>query len=246
MSLRCRAYGPVVGEWAGCAHGTVCGVPGPPMPQHGLALFPKGARPRGRAGAQRRRDGPADAARGAGHDRRPAAQARRSGPASRVAVVLQLDGEPLPAPRCLPSQLQPVGCAVMRGRPACADTSARTPPRSPMPAPDPARTAGSAPEGSASTVWTLALATALIGLVALPRRTGPPAPRPADRSGDRSAGRDGARRTSPSHAGQEAQAVARTQADRGRGPRRRPRSPPRVGRTSRCGPITTSARTACR
>ena len=90
-----------------------------------------------------------------------------------------------------------------------------------MPAPDPARTAGSAPEGSASTVWTLALATALIGLVALPRRTGPPAPRPADRSGDRPgdrpAGQDGARRTSPSHAGQEAQAVARTQADRGRG-----------------------------
>ncbi|MGH1573602.1 YihY/virulence factor BrkB family protein [Methylobacterium sp. P31] len=77
-----------------------------------------------------------------------------------------------------------------------------------MPAPDPARTEAAGPEGHASTVWTLALATALIGLVALPRRAGRPI--------ERTPRQDGARRPSPSHAGGEAQAVARTQADRGR------------------------------
>jgi membrane protein len=82
-----------------------------------------------------------------------------------------------------------------------------------MPAPDPARTEAAGPEGHASTVWTLALATALIGLVALPRR----AARPIEGPIERTSGQDGARRPSPSHAGGEAQAVARTQADRGRG-----------------------------
>jgi membrane protein len=90
-----------------------------------------------------------------------------------------------------------------------------------MPVPDPARPAASGPDGHASTVWTLALATALIGLVALPRRTIRPAGRAPGRSGGRDGARDdaqeGARRASPSHAGAEAHAVARNQADRGRG-----------------------------
>ena len=83
-----------------------------------------------------------------------------------------------------------------------------------MPAPEPVRAEAARPPGQASTVWTLALATALIGLVAFPR----PADRPARGSSDRAgaSGGDGARRPSPSHAGGEARAVARTQADRGR------------------------------
>ncbi|MGN8095509.1 YihY/virulence factor BrkB family protein [Methylobacterium sp. 22177] len=98
-----------------------------------------------------------------------------------------------------------------------------------MPAPVPAPARAAAPEGGASTVWTLALATALIGLVALPRRpargaVGAAADSPvdssagssADRAPGRSADRDDARRTSPAHAGREAHAVARAEADRGR------------------------------
>ena len=60
-------------------------------------------------------------------------------------------------------------------------------------------------------VWTLALATALIGVVALPR-VRPHGGRPAGPAPDR----DGARRTSPAHAGDAAHAVARSQTDRGR------------------------------
>src|SRR5205085_2319361 len=86
----------------------------------------------------------------------------------------------------------------------------------PMPAPDPVRTEATGPEGHASTVWTLALATALIGLVALPRRAGPPADRSSGRTATRPGSQDGARRPSPSHEGGEAEAVARSQADRGR------------------------------
>src|SRR5919199_713415 len=74
-----------------------------------------------------------------------------------------------------------------------------------MPAPDPVRAEAAGPEGHASTVWTLALATALIGLVAFPRRAARPA-----------GGQDGARRPSPSPGGGGAGAVARGQADRGR------------------------------
>jgi membrane protein len=85
-----------------------------------------------------------------------------------------------------------------------------------MPAPDPVRTEATGPEGHASTVWTLALATALIGLVALPRRAGPPADRSSGRAATRPGSQDGARRPSPSHEGGEAEAVARSQADRGR------------------------------
>jgi len=75
------------------------------------------------------------------------------------------------------------------------------------------------PEGSDSATkdnslaWTLALTTALLGIVALPRRTARPMSTakkaPADEAG-------AARQTSPSHSGSEAHEVARTQADRGR------------------------------
>ena len=60
------------------------------------------------------------------------------------------------------------------------------------------------PTGAASLIWTLGLATALVGLVALPRSRAP-----RQREGD-------AREPSPSHSGPEAEHVARTQADRGR------------------------------
>ena len=73
------------------------------------------------------------------------------------------------------------------------------------PKPDPS----SQPSAQTSTVWTLALATALLGLVALPRRSTTQAAR---REQDRSE----ARQESPSHSGDEAREVARSQADRGR------------------------------
>ena len=59
------------------------------------------------------------------------------------------------------------------------------------------------PKGAASVIWTIGLATALVGLVALPRTRAP-------RRGD------DAHQPSPSHAGAEAEHVARTQAERGR------------------------------
>ncbi|MCJ2116533.1 YihY/virulence factor BrkB family protein [Methylobacterium sp. J-001] len=65
------------------------------------------------------------------------------------------------------------------------------------------------PDGQASAVWTLALATALIGLVALPRRS-----TTRVTSGDQ--GANDARQASPSHVGRDAEEVAHTQADRGR------------------------------
>ncbi|MCJ2094958.1 YihY/virulence factor BrkB family protein [Methylobacterium sp. J-072] len=72
---------------------------------------------------------------------------------------------------------------------------------------------GSVEKGN-SLAWTLALTTALLGIVALPRRTA------RTGSGASAAGSDSgdgaARRTSPSHTGRDAQEVARTQADRGR------------------------------
>ena len=58
-----------------------------------------------------------------------------------------------------------------------------------------------------SAVWTLALAATLVGIAVLPRRRD--GRRPETRSG-------GPRETSPSHEGGEAQAVARTEAERGR------------------------------
>ncbi len=66
--------------------------------------------------------------------------------------------------------------------------------------------------GPASIIWTLGLAAALVGLVALPRRgaTGaPPASGHDHPKGD-------AREPSPSHGGREAQAVAQAEAHRGR------------------------------
>ena len=68
-------------------------------------------------------------------------------------------------------------------------------------------------------LWTMALATALLGIVALPRRSAQPADRAADRDGDHSRGAsngDGARKESPSHEGADAHRVAQTEQDRGR------------------------------
>lgn len=66
-------------------------------------------------------------------------------------------------------------------------------------------------ERGASLVWTLALATALVGVVALPRRaTRSELPSPqSDEAG-------AARQTSPTHSGSDAHEVARRQGDRGR------------------------------
>ncbi len=69
--------------------------------------------------------------------------------------------------------------------------------------------------GRGSLIWTLAMATALVGIVALPRRSGPPVRSP---TGDDGGGE--ARRSSPSHGGAEARAVAAAQAERGRRARR--------------------------
>nr|USU33607.1 YihY/virulence factor BrkB family protein [Methylobacterium sp. OTU13CASTA1] len=66
---------------------------------------------------------------------------------------------------------------------------------------------GTAPNGP-TMVWTLALATALLGLVALPRRTGREA---------RTERPEPTREPSPSHAGADAKSVARAEPERGRG-----------------------------
>ena len=63
-------------------------------------------------------------------------------------------------------------------------------------------------DGRNSTVWTLALATTLVGIAVLPYRRG------RDRAGASSGG--GPREQSPSHSGSEAHAVAQTQGNRGR------------------------------
>lgn len=79
-----------------------------------------------------------------------------------------------------------------------------------MPSPTPDRTISKTTVERTSMVWTLALATALVGVVALPRRG-------SDATGGRTEkGPDAARQTSPSHTGDEAHAVAQSQADRGR------------------------------
>lgn len=65
------------------------------------------------------------------------------------------------------------------------------------------------PANRPSTVWTFALAAALIGIVALPRRAGSRAR--ADRVGG-----EAPLQASPSHAGAEAERVARRQGERGR------------------------------
>ena len=72
---------------------------------------------------------------------------------------------------------------------------------------------GPAEKGN-SLAWTLALTTALLGIVALPRRT---ARTGSAKSGQQRDDEQGAaRQASPSHSGCDAREVARTQADRGR------------------------------
>ncbi|MGU3662195.1 YihY/virulence factor BrkB family protein [Methylobacterium fujisawaense] len=65
-----------------------------------------------------------------------------------------------------------------------------------------------------SLAWTLALTTALLGIVALPRRTARTGSASSERQGDDEQG--AARQASPSHSGRDAHEVTRTQADRGR------------------------------
>ncbi|TXM96996.1 YihY/virulence factor BrkB family protein [Methylobacterium sp. WL64] len=88
-----------------------------------------------------------------------------------------------------------------------------------MASPDPDRTVPRDTGGHASTVWTLALATALVGLVAFPRRSAAPAPAsaPAGAEPGRRSAFAGSSEPAPAHEGGEARAVASRQADRGRG-----------------------------
>ena len=86
-----------------------------------------------------------------------------------------------------------------------------------MASPDPDRNAARDSGGQASTVWTLALATALVGLVAFPRRAAAPTGQRADPGAQSGFAGSSARKPSPTHEGSEAEAVARTEADRGRG-----------------------------
>ncbi|MRI56244.1 YihY family inner membrane protein [Methylobacterium sp. DB1607] len=72
---------------------------------------------------------------------------------------------------------------------------------------------GSAGDPRHSTLWTMALAAALLGMVALPRRPAAVAGRPRTR--DETTG-DSARQESPSHEGADAHRVAETEPDRGR------------------------------
>jgi membrane protein len=81
-----------------------------------------------------------------------------------------------------------------------------------MTSPTERSTARDAPDTRNSTIWTLALATALLGFVALPRRAGGP----ASASGQPGNPTDPTRRPSPSHAGPEARRVAEHEPERGR------------------------------
>ena len=77
-----------------------------------------------------------------------------------------------------------------------------------MAAPDTHQPARPSREASAR-LWTLALATALIGIVALPQRRGRASASSSDSPDD-------ARQPSPSHEGGSARAVARSEPERGR------------------------------
>lgn len=77
----------------------------------------------------------------------------------------------------------------------------------------PDATAGSAGNPRYPALWTMALGAALLGVVALPRRSVASADRSRP-SGD--AGQDSARQESPSHEGADAHHVARTEHNRGR------------------------------
>jgi membrane protein len=81
-----------------------------------------------------------------------------------------------------------------------------------MTSPNEHSTAPNAVETRNSTLWTVALATALLGFVALPRRAGGTAPA-------RAMPKDPTRQPSPSHAGTEARRVASAEPERGRGAR---------------------------
>ena len=91
--------------------------------------------------------------------------------------------------------------AILSIRPQGSDPAMAPPPLNSEPPREPG--------GQASTVWTLALATALLGLVALPRSSTTTRPSSAEDEGN-------ARQASPSHSGREAHEVARSQTDRGR------------------------------
>ena len=85
-----------------------------------------------------------------------------------------------------------------------------------MPTPDravPDAAAGSAGNPRYPALWTMALGAALLGVVALPRRTAASADRARPNV---DAGQDSARQESPSHEGADAHRVARTERDRGR------------------------------
>ncbi|AWI91684.1 hypothetical protein C0214_13985 [Methylobacterium sp. DM1] len=77
----------------------------------------------------------------------------------------------------------------------------------------PDATAGSAGNPHYPALWTMALGAALLGVVALPRRSVASADR-TQPSGD--AGQDSARQESPSHEGADAHHVAQTEHNRGR------------------------------
>ena len=72
-----------------------------------------------------------------------------------------------------------------------------------MATPDPDRTVPRDTGGHASTVWTLALATALVGLVAFPRRSATPASAGAE-PGRRRSAFGGSSDPAPAHARDEA------------------------------------------
>ncbi|WP_419953568.1 YihY/virulence factor BrkB family protein [Methylobacterium sp.] len=77
---------------------------------------------------------------------------------------------------------------------------------------DPAGAGGAGQSGS--TLWTLGLVTALVGLVVLPRKGTRPSP--SGSSSDRSPSAPRTSEPSPSHEGRDAKHVARTEAERGR------------------------------
>ena len=90
-----------------------------------------------------------------------------------------------------------------------------------MTSPDERSTSRSATETRNSAIWTVALATALLGLVALPRR-------PLDGASGRGTPKDPTREPSPSHAGAAAGRVAAAEPERGRGRGRGARTPSEI------------------
>jgi membrane protein len=81
-----------------------------------------------------------------------------------------------------------------------------------MTSPGERSTARNATDARNSAIWTVALATALLGLIALPRR-------PVEVASGRAPPKDPTREPSPSHAGPSARRVAAREPERGRGAR---------------------------